>query len=1659
MKSTRRWFYLTGSLTVLVLGLMGVLWAMTVAAAPSGATELTEGDVSTDVAVVGPTLDDAEDREVEVTLTNPALDEIQYVGTGPNDEASDMDLNGDDDKDDDDIVTIELDADVQDGDTFRVELGLGSGAKTTNTDKNYTLGNIPAADATDTILPIADRNGDGSITIADIEIVDETVGGATIDGDDVRLLRILDAGDGRLEFEAKENLSDADSPTFGLRFATSPQETALVNVRGDNGDFDLLTVESVDGPAGEYTGTFVADDEVIIAMSAAVSELNPTEADRLGTIEDEQHDIPAGLRGNVEIDDEKIRLTRDIDASGGDETFKIYVNNPPIRSEDGDLENDVPAADIDIDTSGVTVADVSPADAAIGKLTLTLASGNTLEAGDEIELSYRGSDSFEITLDRSPVTTNLAAASFVVPAGSLLDDSDFESYFRIIADDSPPANPSTDGIGRTNPADGKVRIGVIVGGGDDDEDLNEPLPAHLTVLGVSYDGSERIEIKEAVTGADTGDSSTTTVVLDFAPQNANGDVDATGDGIIDAADIYVVASSNGDVDLGDRGDTNIRLTVDGTSLTIDPADDLDLAVGDTIDIAYAVSVGLNPKNALRLDMNEVGDRPVIQVTKGSRVSVSSDDDRAAVDAEADPPTFDNASPASGSATMDVEQVISIDVTDALAGVDDESIEFLVTTDDEEKTRTDAQIASFDANKIFGDEEDDRVTISTNGDVVTASVALDDVEESTSLSIDDDGTTTIYWFVRATDNADNSGNSDADTSDDAPDNQAYSLRVDNEAPDMTGAFVGDRWDANHNEDDDDDKGAVLGDRRLKGNDYLPGGSSAKMIRVEFDEELDGASVDDSDFEVTLGGAELAIASVSWYDATNDDNREDLDNIPVVRNSVFIELEEALGAGETPEVELVGAITDAAGNELSDVTIDDDDVVDGIAPTATVTLDANISKQEVAVTVATDEGIRTLEPTLELYTSTSDDPDDAVAEPAGISIPRASRTAGQNEWTFNLSISDANRYSVVVTVEDSARNRSTVGEEDWTDSGSISFEIDNAIGVGEDLVTRPADGDEEATQTEPFFVEIDWVTEAGEYTGDTQKGVSLTKAVLDEGEDNERDLIDFISTRDGQRWTVAISDIGLGKHTLTYNAEDSLGNTLDDDRTVTFTVVARPVFNLDLSPGLNLISLPGDPTDKDINAVFGDHAAVDLVYTRSGDLWLVAQRSATTGMFEPTGGVSDLTSIDAQHAYFVRATASARVGVDISYRGALQVPPSIQVKGNQWNLIPVISLLPLERIPMGSALDADTYLGSETWSRGFTFDRGRWVAVVPNEDAVHQCNNPNAETKTVTTGVGEDEVTETQQNDGACGTQDPGNPGDYFTTDVLGQTDDGRLLGVGHKGHDHNSEHPTQTGTQPERPPPARRGPSFLRPEVTITRPQRPWGRAVITHIMEGKQPGRGPRPPGRGPLPGRHNNPQGGPGDATDSNHPDPCPGDGVGRPTHPGRGPVHPALPPHLLRRHNGGGRPGAGWAVPGGLRGRLRQLRERRHHDRRRRHVQGPGRGSPQRGLPQQGGHLLAGDRRGADTGGPDAHLRPQPGGPDPPARPDLPRRGAPPRLDADAHAHAASSHAGAAHTRRPGGDPAPRADTGRGRPGARRGRLGPVRGRPPPRRIGLGAHPTARG
>ena len=75
-------------------------------------------------------------------------------------------------------------------------------------------------------------------------------------------------------------------------------------------------------------------------------------------------------------------------------------------------------------------------------------------------------------------------------------------------------------------------------------------------------------------------------------------------------------------------------------------------------------------------------------------------------------------------------------------------------------------------------------------------------------------------------------------------------------------------------------------------------------------------------------------------------------------------DAMAADATPVVELVGAVSDKAGNTATSGTLT---ASDGIAPSATLSVDKALSDKKVGVTVSTDERIRTLSPTLHLWIS--------------------------------------------------------------------------------------------------------------------------------------------------------------------------------------------------------------------------------------------------------------------------------------------------------------------------------------------------------------------------------------------------------------------------------------------------------------------------------------------------------------------------------------------------------------------------------------------------------------------------------------------------------------------------------------------------------------------
>ena len=178
------------------------------------------------------------------------------------------------------------------------------------------------------------------------------------------------------------------------------------------------------------------------------------------------------------------------------------------------------------------------------------------------------------------------------------------------------------------------------------------------------------------------------------------------------------------------------------------------------------------------------------------------------------------------------------------------------------------------------------------------------------------------------------------------------------------------------------------------------------------------------------------------------------------------------------------------------------------------------------------------------------------------------------------------------------------------------------------------------------------------------MTLTKAELD-----GNDVRHLANTTDMVRWTITVPGIVLGEHTFTFNGEDAVGNSLDVDAVIIFTVGPPLAFDL------NLISVPRDPKNTDINAVFGPVDAVDLVLTY--DL----QRAEDVGRadVDQSGCVDqgDLSVI----AGMLGSSATATVeGVDINGDGSVDVRDLGRVgllfgQGTDTGSMPTIPQIPI------------------------------------------------------------------------------------------------------------------------------------------------------------------------------------------------------------------------------------------------------------------------------------------------------------------------------------------------------------------------------------------------
>ena len=692
------------------------------------------------------------------------------------------------------------------------------------------------------------------------------------------------------------------------------------------------------------------------------------------------------------------------------------------------------------------------------------------------------------------------------------------------------------------------------------------------------------------------------------------------------------------------------------------------------------------------------DVPILPVNERDVITLASSDSSATLRIETTSPSFTGLSPAHNFAGEDSRPTVSAQVTDGDSGLDEGAIDILfrITANNASVPEIVNPKADADTSEISGGYE--------------VSARLGDGGDNTVVPT---GDATIEWWVRAVDKAGNVGFSDRVASDDDGPNpckatekdtalsalenldcQPYVIHVDGTDPKLLRAETGRHWNS----------ALTTGDSKDK-TEYRVTKANAKSVLVVFSEHLDPSSVSANDFEVN--GSTPVDASPRNVKVRNDvDNGSDTfdgnakiagdpEDVGLTRGYVFLTLSSDLNASAEPKVQLVGEVLDLAGNEQDSGT--DNDALDRIAPTLTVTIDEGArpaTMDKVNITITSDENIGS--PTVMAKQVFSSD-GKAMVNSDSDDITGTVKFVSATEYTAEVAAGndDDGLYTIHVEATDAAGgNKGSTGAMSGddldvsSDTKLILFEHDENIGKPDVDADNPGIDDTFTIDDPNTYIRIDFSEEAREYDNemyqlsptatplpaevkgddlDTHGGVTIVSATL-----GDMDITDALQANPaGNVFLYKATDLALGDHKLEIVAQDAAGNKHATAEEATITIEERKPYSLSLNPGWNLVSIPGEPADSDINVVIpadrSDITSVLAFDPTVPGMWLSATRGAD-GMFAGT-----LKNVISTRAYWVETNSFTALKVSIPKQsaGAARILPTINLaKG--WNMVPVLDI---------------------------------------------------------------------------------------------------------------------------------------------------------------------------------------------------------------------------------------------------------------------------------------------------------------------------------------------------------------------------------------------------
>ena len=609
--------------------------------------------------------------------------------------------------------------------------------------------------------------------------------------------------------------------------------------------------------------------------------------------------------------------------------------------------------------------------------------------------------------------------------------------------------------------------------------------------------------------------------------------------------------------------------------------------------------------------------------------------------------------------------------------------------------------------------------------VTIQEGRNDQHELNSRLLHDDGQYEIRWWAVSTDNAGNISISDSDNEtgcaaqdfnldgfkflDPRTESQAedliavledilryeagcdpHAIRVDTAKPSLTGAATGSWLD---------------GDIHREGPEAI----RASIVAL-FDEDLDCTVVSVGDFKVD--GSQPIGSTCKG-------------------SNVYLEVPE-LASDATPNIEVSqGSFTDRAGNPILAGAVMAED---SIPAKLTVDLSGSggdgtrpVTRRVVTLTISSDEALSgnplvTINRVGDNYSSVR------------VSQGEAFGSGVVNQWTLPVGLSRDGLYAVRVSAIDrGGRVQANVGldETDFNastleDTEAILFEVDSKL----DPPTFWPQSNSE-TDNPNVFIRIAFSLEAGEY-GLTElvdndspppakaRFATEDPASVDVSFDSHNTVEVVSATFDGRDVTCEVwsgdnvsfihypRNLGLGNHRMELEARDVAGNWWTD--TLYFTVIEPRPYKLPINPGLNLISLPADPQNPGIDAVFGSETEITSVitYDNATSLWLTSVRGEDGSL------IGDLDFVDSDHGYWVVSEEALTLEIMLETSGELTIfPPAIDL-AEGWNLVPVKDTA---RRPFGTPLKAADYFSSieGTIAHGYDSQTGSFKRLNFSQDS--------------------------------------------------------------------------------------------------------------------------------------------------------------------------------------------------------------------------------------------------------------------------------------------------------------------------------------------------------